>query len=125
MFCISDLSVRWRDEADSLRHRGHDDLARMVESFAEDLEAEIESEGAELLTIAEAAAFGGYSEEQLRRNARNGKLPATRSGEGGNYRVKRQDVPKKSGPKTDAPRARDGYNVHEDACDIAERLRRQ
>ena len=127
MCCISDLPSRWREEAEFLRHRGQEDMARMVESYSGDLELEISKENSELLTIAEAATLSGYSEEHLRRLARSGDLPTTRNGDRGRIQITRGDVPKKPGrskSKGDAQRSPDDYDVSEDARDIAQRMRR-
>jgi excisionase family DNA binding protein len=127
-FCIADLPPRWREEAETLRRRGQEDLACMVESFVEDLVAEIREEDNELLTIAQAAAESGYSEEQLRRKVRDRELRAVRNGDRGHMRIRRRDVPRKLGHshcQGDAGGSSDGYDVDEDARDIAERLGRQ
>lgn len=124
---VSDLARQWKTEAHLLRTYGDDRGAAVCELHSTQLKLAWEQWQAEKLTIADAAAESGYSEEHLRRLARSGDLPTTRNGERGQIRIARGDVPKKPGrskSKGDASRASDGYDVSEDARDIAKRMRR-
>ncbi len=59
------LPARWREEATVFRHRGHEPLAQMAESFAADMERELHEWQTEPLTLAEASAESGYSYDHL------------------------------------------------------------
>jgi excisionase family DNA binding protein len=60
VFSVTDLPPKWSEDAATFRRRGQDYLARFIESFIGELEAEIRSEGGEALSIPR-----GASEEQL------------------------------------------------------------
>jgi excisionase family DNA binding protein len=123
------LAQKWRTDADAYERDGA--LVRgeaVLRRAAHELEAAWDAWQSEELTIAQAAAEGGYSEEQLRRKVRDGELAAVRNGDRGHIRIRRHDVPRKLGHSRcqgDAGSPSDGYDVNEDARDIAERLGRQ
>ncbi len=72
---LSDLAAQWRTDAATLRRRGAVTQAVAVESCADELERELARWEDQLLSITEAAAESGLSEETLRRHVRLGKLP--------------------------------------------------
>ncbi len=117
------LSLRWREEAQRLRTLEANGQAATFEQAARELDAEATSWASELLTISEAAAVSGYSEEHLRRLAREGELPVERNGgPKSRIKVRRGDLPIK--------RRKDGrgkpdhvtYDPDEDARNIAQLL---
>lgn len=122
---LSRLSESWNTEAAKLRSRGLTDAATLIQSLRSDLEDCTERFSSALLSIAEASAESGYSEETLRRRIRQGRLPAERQGSRGHYRVQRGSLPLKPDGYQGALRRKKSYDVEEDARDIAERLRRQ
>jgi excisionase family DNA binding protein len=97
--------------------------ATLLESCAEELESALQQQHDELLSIKEAAVESGYSEETLRRKARNGKLPAERSsGKKSHLKLRRGDLPTKPIRRNAASSSHIPYNPEEDARDIAQRL---
>ncbi len=115
--------LQWRDEADTLRRRGAAAQAVVLESCAEELELALRQRHDELLSIKEAAAESGYSEETLRRKARKGELPAERSnGKKSHLKLRRGDLPTKTMRRNAASSSHVPYNPEEDARDIAQRL---
>ncbi len=116
------LISQWRDEAETFRRRGVAAHA-LLESCADELERELGRWENELLSIKEAAAESGYSEETLRRKARNGKLLAERSsGKKTHLKLRRGDLPIKPIRRNAASSSHILYNPEEDARDIAQRL---
>ncbi len=117
------LIAQWRDEAETFRRRGVAVHATLLESCADDLESALRQKHDELLSIKEAAAESGYSEETLRRKVRNGELPAERSdGKKSHVKLRRGDLPTKPIGGKGAHASRTPYNPEEDARDIAQRL---
>ena len=123
----SSLAAQWREDADTLRKRGAEVQAVALESCADDLESVLQEREDELLSITEAAAESGLSEETLRRQIRQGKLPAERRpGTRTHLRIRRGDLVHKAGnlagkvPKVDSP-ASTAYDPLTDARDIAQR----
>lgn len=115
--------LQWRDDAETLRRRGVAAHATLLESCADELERELDRWENELLSIKEAAAESGYSEETLRRKARNGKLPAERSsGKKSHLKLRRGDLPIRPIRRNAASSSHIPYNPEEDARDIAQRL---
>ena len=117
------LISQWRDEAETLRRRGVAVHATLLESCADELERELDRWENELLSIKEAAAESGYSEETLRRKARSGKLPAERSsGKKTHLKLRCGDLPIKPIRRNAASSSHIPYSPEEDARDIAQRL---
>ncbi len=117
------LAAQWRDEADTLRRRGAEVQAVALESCADELERELDSLENELLSIKEAAAESGYSEETLRRRVRKGEIGAVRSnGKNSHLKLRRGDLPTKPVRRNAASSSHIPYNPEEDARDIAQRL---
>ncbi len=93
---LHDLATAWREEATLLRRRGAGAQADALESAAEDLEERVEEWQMEPLTVAEAAAESGYSEDYLRELVRDGRIPDSRpAGSEGRIRIRRADLPRK------------------------------
>jgi len=114
------LAASWREEAERLRTLEANGQAAALEQAARELEAAATTWASEWLTVSEAAAASGYSEEHLRRLARNGELPVQRNG-GAKSRmyVRRGDLPsKRHRDGRDAPEGV-AYDPVEDARDIA------
>ena len=119
------LATRWRTEANTLRRRGAEGQAVALESCADELERELERWEDQLLSITEAAAESGLSEETLRRYVRQGKVPAERRpGKNTHLRIRRRDLCGLRGagrvPKVDSP-ASTPYDPLTDARNIAQR----
>ena len=120
---FSTLTVRWREEAQRLRTLEANGQAAALEQAARDLDAAATAWASEALTISEAAAESGYSEEHLRRLAREGELPAHRNG-GPKSRIKvlRGDLPTKRRKDGRGKPERVTYDPDEDARSIAQLL---
>ena len=95
----------------------------VLESCADDLESALQKQHDELLSIKEAAAESGYSEETLRRRVRKGEIAAERSnGKNSHPKLRRGDLPTKPIRHDPASPSHIAYNPEEDARDIAQRL---
>ncbi len=115
--------LQWRDDAETLRKRGVAAHATLLESCADELERELDRWENELLSIKEAAAESGYSEETLRRRVRKGEIAAERSnGKNSHPKLRRGDLPTKPVRRNAASSSHIPYNPEEDARDIAQRL---
>ncbi len=90
----------------------------------DELDAALKSVADEELTIAEAAAESGYSEEQLRRLVREEKLETQpRAGPRSHIRIRRRNLPKRPKKRESSPSTcASGYDPEEDARDIARLL---
>ena len=122
---LAALAAQWRTDAGTLRRRGAEVQAVALESCAEELERELGKWEDQLLSITEAAAESGLSEETLRRQVRLGKLPAERRpGKNTHLRIRRRDLCRVRSPgrvpKVDAP-ASTAYDPLTDARNIAQR----
>ena len=120
---LASLLSHWREDADTLRNRGAVAQAVALELCADELERELDSLENELLSIKEAAAESGLSEETLRRHVRLGKLPAERRpGKNTHLRIRRRDLCPSADrvPKVDSP-ASTAYDPLTDARNIAQR----
>ncbi len=93
-----DLPQTWREQAKHLRQLGAEGQACTLEWCAEELEAAWRAWELEELTIAQAAAESGYSEDHLRELVREEKIPARRrNGSQGEILIRRCDSPRKPG----------------------------
>lgn len=92
---MQNLVIQWRNEAALYRKRGATSLAEMVESFAADLEAAIQLQELEALTIREGVAVSGYSYSALQKLLASGELENV--GSKGSPRIRRGDLPRKPG----------------------------
>ena len=121
---LTDLATHWRTEAATLRQRGAPQQAEALESSADELESALRAAGQETLSLPEAAAESGYSEEHLRRLVRGGALPANRNeGERTHIRLRRADLPRKPRKRSQSrENGTERYTVDKDARDIAQQL---
>jgi hypothetical protein len=98
---VTQFSAKLR--ATDLRAYGGSDAAQCCERIAQELEDDFRSWWLQSLTVAEAAAESGYSEERLREMTREGTIPSTK-GEGvrGHVTIARCDLPRRPAtPKSD------------------------
>ncbi len=84
---LQSLAAAWRDEADLLRRRGLEREARMVESFASDLEQRLREWELQALTLEQAATELGLKYDTVQRRVACGELP--NAGRKGAPRVRR------------------------------------
>ena len=90
------LAARWKSEADTVEQRyGDGTTAKLLRTLAAELTETLREEADELLTLAEAADASGYASDTLRHRVSDGSIP--NSGEPGRPRIRRGDVPTKSG----------------------------
>ncbi len=94
---LAALCERWRDEAATLRRRGAEAQACVLEQCAEELEAGVREAELEALTLQEAAVESGYSTDHLGRLVREGKVQNV--GKPNAPRIRRCNLPRK--PRTD------------------------
>ena len=87
---LQSLAAAWRDEADLLRRRGLEREARMVESFAAQLEERLQEWELQELTLEEAATELGLKYDTVQRRVACGELP--NAGRKGSPRVRRRDL---------------------------------
>lgn len=93
---LTDLTDRWRDDAEALERNGCGARAELLRRHAEEVEDALRRRQEERVTVDEAARISGYSEKHLRRLVRDGKLPAHRpGGDGGRILLQRGDLPRK------------------------------
>ncbi len=92
---MRDLLDAWREKAKLLREHAHEPSARVYDICARQLEDALQAEEQHLLTLRQAAALSGYTEEHLGRLVRDGKID--NAGRRGAPRVRRSDVPIKAG----------------------------
>jgi hypothetical protein len=117
------LTERWKEEAQRLRTLEAHGQAAALEQAARELDAELTRSESELLTIRQAAEESGYTEEHLRRLAREGALPFERNGGRGRLKVRRGDLPRKRSEDGSSSTEHLDYDASEDARDIARALR--
>ena len=116
-------SALWREEAERFEKHGCSEVAATYKILADELERDLITWGTELLSIKEAAAESGYSEETLRRRVRKGEIAAERSnGKNSHLKLRRGHLPKKPVRRKAASTSPITYNPEEDARDIAQRL---
>ncbi len=84
------LTSAWRDEAALLQRRGLEREARMVESFASELEQRLREWLDELLTLEGAADEVGTTYDAIRKRIARGDLP--NSGRQGSPKIRRADL---------------------------------
>lgn len=92
---LAELLAQWRADAETLRRRGCEEAARLLESCAGDLDACLAVHDGETLSLAEAARESGYSAGHLRYLITQGRLRDV--AQTGRIRVRRGDLPRKPG----------------------------
>jgi hypothetical protein len=110
--CPADLPSRWRTLAATLAPFS-DTAAFAFERAARELDAALETEGNELLTLTAAAKASGYSGDHLSRLIRAGTL--ANYGRLHTPRLRRSELPRK--PSV-APRGPVSYDPDADARDL-------
>lgn len=98
---VLSLLDRWRADAAVLRRRGAPTVADALEACAAELEAAVDAWLVEELSIREAAAESGYSEDHLRELVRTDQLAGRNAN--GRVRVRRSDLPRR--PRAPRPSA--------------------
>ncbi len=91
------LAAGWREEGAMLERRGLEREARMVESFACELEQRLRTWLDELLTLDAAAGEVGTTYDAIRKRIARGDLP--NSGRQGAPRIRRADLLNANGDK--------------------------
>ena len=110
------LAKRWREEAKMLRHRGQDALAKMAESYVQDLETALRESELEALSLQQAADESGYSYSAIQKKVAEGELENV--GDKNRPRVRRGDLPRKT-------RCRSRSSVEEEPDLVGEILARR
>jgi hypothetical protein len=87
------LTIRWLNDAQTLRRYGDESHAILLERCVEDLEIDRRQSDLEALTLTQASRECGYTADHLRRLKRDGKL--TDVGKPNAPRVRRGDLPQK------------------------------
>jgi len=117
-----DILAKWQAEAAALDHRNAlVPGGALCREFLADLEAVIQSEAEEVLTVDQAAVESGYSKEHIARMVRQGTVP--NAGRKQAPRIRRADLPRKPG-RLLAPSQRVSYDPTTDARDLLCRQRR-
>ena len=97
---IAELVKAWQEEAEQLRGRyGADELARLCETHAAELEVALRATQEEELTLGEASRESGYSTSHLRAMIKSGLIP--NRGRRGAPRLRRGDLPRKPAGETE------------------------
>lgn len=87
------LVARWRARAEELRPYAAS-VARAFDAAAAELDAVLEAEAGEALTLPQAAAVSGYSADYLGRMIRERRIP--NAGRPHAPRIRRSDLPRKA-----------------------------
>lgn len=93
MRALEELVGAWLAEADVLERYGDQRVAEVLRLHAAEVREAVRASESELLTLTEAAAESGYSEDWLRHLVANGKVP--NAGRKGAPRIRRVDLPLK------------------------------
>jgi excisionase family DNA binding protein len=108
------VAAKLRDEAGILRKWGASHIADVIDRCREAYEEALQEHLKQLVSLAEAASYSGYSKDHLRRLARAGELPVTRRGRRPFFEL--GNLPRKA-PAFDAPQLRQ-YDVAADARQV-------
>lgn len=96
---LTELAEQWRDEhAPLLRSYGDERGAQICEYHAGQLEEALHERESQPLSVAEASALSGFSQSHLYHCIEDGTLP--NAGRRGAPRIRRADVPKKLGTRS-------------------------
>jgi hypothetical protein len=90
---LTQLAAGWREEAALYRRRGQANLADLIESLARDLDAALQADRLQVLTLGEASKESGLSYSALEKAVRDGRIP--NAGRPGRPRIRRSDLPRK------------------------------
>lgn len=90
---VQSLLAAWLKQAESLRRYGGGNLAIVLETCADELEATLRLRDETTLTLTDAARESGYTREHLGRLVRDGKIP--NAGRPGAPRIARRHLPRK------------------------------
>ena len=93
MTAFVELVAGWQREATGLRRWGATAQAEVLDRCAADVEQALRDQGAELLSLTEAATASGYTPDHLRHLINDGKI--TNLGRKGAPRLRRGDLPRK------------------------------
>ena len=92
----AEFVCRWAQRAEELgRLSASVDGRRLISEFLAELERLFREEESEMLTLEQAAEYSGYSADHIARSIRHGSIE--NAGERGRPRVRRGDLPRKSG----------------------------
>jgi hypothetical protein len=109
---LSQLSAQWRERAHDLRKwAAAESAAAALETAASELDAVLSAQGAQLLSLRDAAELSGYSDDHLGRLIRTGKIP--NAGRTHAPKIRRADLPLR--PSRIARRMHNGYDPIADA----------
>lgn len=116
----SEFLDKWAAEAEAMERRGVSVTgASLLAEVLADFRAAVASEAEAILSLSEAAARSGYSDEHLGRLVREGRVP--NAGRKGAPRIRLADLPRKPGSLAPAgPRA---YDPNADARTLLSRQR--
>lgn len=95
---VADLIAQWRDDANLLEKYGDTGMANVCRAHADCLVAALQTEGGEILNLAEASIESGYSVDRLRHMVAAGEIP--NAGRKGSPGIRRGDLPQKLRRKT-------------------------
>lgn len=116
---VRELALTWRRRAQEMRRFGALPNAASFEVAADELEAALRDENDQPLTLGQAAAESGYSEDHLGRELRLGRIP--NAGKRHAPRIRRADLPRK--PRHSSARPFGEYDPVADARSLlADRL---
>ena len=90
---LSEVLLKWRNEAALLREYGQEQLARACERHADEVECALRCADDERLSLSAAARETGLSVDHLARLVRHGRI--SNAGRKGAPRIRRGDLPRK------------------------------
>ncbi len=99
MDALLSLAAQWEAEAETLARYKDERGAALCRLHAGELREAARASGEEVLSLAEAASFSGYSADHIRHMVASGKIP--NAGQKGSPLVRRAHVPIKLGTKRD------------------------
>ena len=114
---LEGVTAELRKEASILRKWGANAIADIIDRCREAYEKALRDHQEQLVSLAQAALYSGYSKDHLRRLARSGAVPVTRRGRRHFFRL--GSLPRKALP-FDAPQLPQ-YDVVADARQVIAR----
>jgi hypothetical protein len=94
---LADLMRKWEEDAVTLARYLDARGAEVCRMHIVELREAMRAEGEQQLTLSEAAARSGFSEDYLRHKVADGKIP--NAGQKGALRILRRDLPRKLGAR--------------------------